>query len=104
MHWMYQLGLALLPASHLAAQSLPYESMARRIVSALQVSAGERVLLRVDPATMAPLAPAIRSLLEGRGAVVDALPYGPAADFETRLARTDIYVWLPAPAAATPLD
>src|SRR5688572_5287219 len=102
MHWMYQLGLALLPASHLAAQSLPYESMARRIVAALQVSAGERVLLRVDPATMAPLAPAVRSLLDARGAVVDALPYGPAADFDARLARTDIYVWLPTRVATPP--
>ena len=103
MRWMYQLGAALLPASHLAAQSLAYEAMARRIVGALQVTAGERVLLRVDPATMAPLAPAVRSLLEARGAVVDALPYGPAPDFDARLARTDIYVWLPT-RAPTPAD
>jgi hypothetical protein len=100
---MYQLGLALLPASHLAAQSLPYRSMARRIADALQVTAGERVLLRVDPATMAPLAPAVRSLLEARGAVVDALPYGPSPDFAARLTRTDIYLWLPT-RAPTPLD
>ncbi len=76
--------------------------MAGRIVAALQVSRGERVLLRVDPATMAPLAPAVRSLLEARGAVVDALPYGPARDFDARLARTDIYVWLPTRVATPP--
>ncbi len=101
--WLYQMGVvALLPASQLAAQSLPYESMAQRIVGALQVTAGERVLLRVDPATMAPLASAVRSLLEARGAVIDALPYGPAPDFDARLARTDIYVWLPTRVATPP--
>ena len=90
------LAIALLLSTRaLAAQALPYDSMARRIVDALQISRGERVLLRVDPATMAPLAPAVRSLLEARGAVVYALPYGAAPDFETRLAHTDIYVWLP---------
>jgi hypothetical protein len=95
MPWVYLLVVALLPASYLAAQPLSYDAMARRIVDALQVSRGERVLLRVDPATMAPLAPAVRSLLEARGAVVDVLPYGPAPDFDAELARTDIYVWLP---------
>ena len=97
------LGASLVPELQLAAQSLPYESMASRIVAALQVSAGERVLLRVDPATMAPLAAAVRSLLQARGAVVDALRYGAAPDFATTLARTDIYVWLPT-RAATPVD
>src|SRR5687768_8320627 len=91
-----------LPASQ-PAHALPYDSMASRIVGALQVSAGERVLLRVDSATMAPLAPAVRSLLEARGAIVDALPYGPAPDFDAQLARTDIYVWLPT-RVATPAD
>jgi aminopeptidase len=101
--WLYQLGVALLPASHLAAQALPYEAMASRIVAALQVGRGERVLLRVDPATMAPLAPAVRALLEARGAQVDVLPYGSTTAFEALLARTDIYVWLPTQ-APTPAD
>ena len=92
-------ALAPLP---LTAQSLPYESMAARIVSALQVTSGERVLLRVDPNNLAALAPLVRAALQERGAVVDTLPYGPAPDFEARLARTDVYVWLPAPASATP--
>jgi hypothetical protein len=96
-------ALAVLSAS-LAAQSLPYESMAARIVTALQVTRGERVLLRVDPNTMPQLAPIVRKLLEARGAAVDTLPYGPAPDFEARLAKRDIYVWLPAPATATPAD
>jgi leucyl aminopeptidase (aminopeptidase T) len=59
--------------------------MASRIVAALEVSAGERVLLRVDPATMAPLAPAVRSLLEARGAIVDALDI----DYRNLAARMD---------------
>lgn len=96
--------LAVLAAPPLAAQSLPYESMAARIVTALQVTRGERVLLRVDPNTMAQLEPLVRKALEARGAVVETLPYGPAPDFEARLAKTDVYVWLPAPATATPGD
>jgi hypothetical protein len=98
------IAVVVLAVSPLAAQSLPYESMAARIVSALQVTRGERVLLRVDPNTMAQLAPIVRKGLEARGAVVDVLPYGPAPDFEARLANTDVYVWLPAPATATPGD
>ena len=98
------LAVVVLAVSPLAAQSLPYESMAARIVTALQVARGERVLLRVDPNTMAQLAPLVRKALEARGAVVETLPYGPAPDFEARLAKTDVYVWLPAPATATPPD
>lgn len=98
------IGIVLLAVSPLAGQTLPYESMAARIVAALQTTKGERILLRVDPNTMAALAPIVRKQLEARGAVVDTLPYGPAPDFEARLARTDVYVWLPAPSSATPGD
>src|SRR5688500_3979669 len=101
---IYVAGIVALVALPLAAQSLPYESMAERIVTALQVTRGERVLLRVDPNNLAALAPLVRAALQERGAVVDILPYGPAPDFEARLARTDVYVWLPAPATATPAD
>lgn len=87
-----------------AAQSLPFEAMAARIAAALQISPGERVLLRHDPDTMAALAPIVQAMLRGNGAVVDLLPYGPVPDFEARLSRTDVYVWLPAPATATPPD
>jgi hypothetical protein len=86
------------------AQPLPFEAMASRIAAALQVTAGERVLLRVDPNNMAALAPLVQKALQARGAIVETLPYGPAPDFEARLARTDVYVWLPAPATATPAD
>jgi hypothetical protein len=97
-------GMAALMALQLAGPSLPYETMAARIVDALQVTPGERVLLRVDPNNLAALAPLVRKALQARGAVVDVLPYGPVPDFESRLARTDVYVWLPAPATATPAD
>ena len=105
MRWAQcSLVVVLLAVSSLSAQSLPYGSMAARIVDALQVSAGERVLLRVDPGRMAPLEPLVRTALEARGASVETLPYGPAPDFEARLAETDIYIWLPAPSSATPDD
>lgn len=96
--------IVVLASSGLAAQSLPYDAMAARMVAALQVAPGERVLLRVDPNNMAALAPLVQKALEARGAVVDTLRYGPVPDFEARLARTDVYVWLPAPATATPPD
>ena len=102
--WVCLPGMVALVVLSLTAQSLPYESMAARIVAALQVTRGERVLLRVDPTNLAALAPLVRAALEERGAVVETLPYGPAPDFEARLARTDVYVWLPAPASATPVD
>ena len=101
---IYLAGMVALVMLPVTAQSLPYEAMAARIVGALQVTRGERVLLRVDPNNMAPLAPIVQSELQARGAVVETLPYGPAPDFEARLARTDVYVWLPAPASATPVD
>ena len=102
--WFGFMIMAALATTSLAGQPLPYESMAARIAAALQVTAGERVLLRVDPDIMAPLAPAVRAVLEARGAKVNTLPYGPAPGFEAALAQADIYVWLPAPASATPAD
>lgn len=85
-------------------QTLPYQMMASRIANSLKVTPGERVLLRVEPSIMAPLEPAVRAALEASGAKVETLAYGPLPDFEARLARTDIYVWLPAPSSATPQD
>jgi hypothetical protein len=88
----------------IAAQDLPYPALAARIASALQLQQGERVLLRLDPAIMAELAPEVRRSLAASGAIVEELPYGEAPDLESRLARTDVYVWLPAPERATPFD
>jgi hypothetical protein len=78
------------------AVSIPYDALADRIVTALQVSKGEHVVLRYNPDALGPLEPAVRSRLTARGAVVESLRYGPVPDFETVLARTDVYIWLPA--------
>lgn len=86
------------------AQGLPYDVMAERIATSGKVSKGERVLLRVHKETMPDLAPVLQKRLERDGATVETLPYGPAPDLEERLQRTDVYVWLPAPASATPPD
>ena len=88
-----------------AQTAFPWPAMARRIVAALTVERGERVMLRFDPATMRALEPEVAAQLRDAGAVVDSHPFGPLADFSARLERTDVYVWLPAgPAAATPPD
>jgi len=87
------------------AQDLPYPVLAKRIVTALAVEKGERVLLRYDPKTLAPLLPEVTKQLEAAGAKVENLAYGPAADLAERLVRTDIYIWLPAgDDAVTPAD
>lgn len=108
MKWMASFVLALVAAtggSVRAADPIPYDRLAQRIVTALHPVKGERVLLRYDPATLGPLEPAVRKLLLERGLVVETLNYGPAADLQARLDRTDIYIWLPAGAAApTPAD
>jgi hypothetical protein len=91
-------GVRALPVQ---PQSSSYELMAGHIVRALKVAPGERVMLRVDRNTMPELEPIARAALERAGAQVETLVYGPAADFDERLARTDVYVWLPAPAFLT---
>jgi len=86
-----------------AQTSFPWSDMARRIVSALQVERGERVMLRFDPQTMLELEPEAARQLRAAGAEVESHPFGPLDDFAKRLADIDIYVWLPAgPTAVTP--
>src|SRR3990170_3445687 len=98
-------AMTALVAGGAAAQELPYDRMAARIGVALQPARGERGMLRYDPATMPGLAPAVRSALEDAGAAVELLAYGPSAGLAGRLARPDVYIWLPAgPDAPTPAD
>jgi hypothetical protein len=98
----------LLAAATVAAsaqQPIPYPALARRIVTALAVERGERVLLRYDPSTLGGLEPEVKAQLEAKGAKVESLQYGSAPDLAERLARTDIYIWLPAgDRAETPAD
>lgn len=97
--------LAVTAVTASAQPSIPYPALARRIVTSLAVERGERVLLRYDPATLAPLEAEVKAQLEAKGAKVESLQYGPSADFAARLARTDIYIWLPAgDRAETPAD
>jgi L-aminopeptidase/D-esterase-like protein len=92
-------------ATPTAQTSFPWPSMARRIVNAVQVERGERVMLRFDPATMRDLEPEVAKQLREAGAVVESHPFGAVADFPQRLQETDVYVWLPAgPTAVTPAD
>lgn len=93
-------GVAAVPA-WLAAQSLPYDAMAARIAQALKIASGERVLLRLNPDVMPALEPAARAALERAGAKVETLGAGPVTDLDARLARTDVYVWLPGASAVT---
>lgn len=106
---MKKTSLALLLAATAitagAQPAIPYPALAKRIVTALAVERGERVLLRYDRETLGPLEAEVRTQLEAKGAKVESLPYGTAADFAATLARTDIYIWLPAgDRAETPAD
>jgi hypothetical protein len=92
-------------ASAQHADHIPYDQLATRIVTALALTPGERVLLRYDPATLGPLEPVLRQQLIAKGAKVETLNYGPAVDFEARLDKIDVYIWLPAgTSAATSAD
>ncbi len=86
-----------------AAPPLPYESMARRIVAALQPAQGERAILRTDAVAMPELIPPLRTALEQAGVEVTVLGFGSGVDLKGELGRSTIYVWLPlAPATAVP--
>jgi hypothetical protein len=85
----------------LASQALPYGDMATRLVAALKIVAGDRVLLRLNPDVMPELEPAVWAALERAGASVETLGAGPVSDLGVRLERTDIYVWLPGASTVT---
>ncbi len=75
---------------------LPFDRMAAHIVRALRPGSGERVILRHDPTLMTGLLSEVERQMQAAGAVVQSIPYGPSDGFEARLAKADIYVWLPA--------
>ncbi len=94
-----------------AAESpdLDYNAMARVAVDALDLSPGERVVLRFDPGYFEELTPLVRRLIRQAGAVdLAALEYTPVsvlgeasntdadeAGFKKLLEAVDIYIWLP---------
>ncbi len=75
--------------------SLDYDAMAKRIVDALDLGE-ENVILRYDPETMAEFPDVVARAMDTRGANVDLMPYGHVPQFERRLERAEVYVWLPA--------
>ncbi len=96
---------SLIAGTAVAADAIPYDKLALRIVSSLKPAKGERVLLRYDPETLGALEPELRKQLEAAGARVESLKYGPAPDLEKRLQETDVFIWLPAgPNARTDMD
>lgn len=103
-------ALAFTPPVHATeTPDLDYDAMARRMVEALALSAGERVLLRFDPGHFEELTPLIRKLVREAGAVdLGALEYVPIsalgetggsaaeqAAFEKLIESVDVYIWLP---------
>jgi hypothetical protein len=97
------LGVIFTMAAPAAQTRFPWPDMARRIVTALQIERGERVMVRFDPQTMRELEPEVTQQLRAAGARVESHPFGPLENFSARLDETDVYVWLPAgPAAITP--
>jgi len=96
--------LAVMAHGWVSGQPLPYEEMAARIAGALKIAPGERVLIRLNPDVMHALEPAVRAALERAGAKVETLGAGPIANLAERLARTDVYVWLPGASAVTSAD
>jgi len=97
------LALLLLTMAAPSTIAFPWPAMARRIVNALRIERGERVMLRFDPQTMRELEREVAKQLRAAGARVESHPFGPMRDFSARLAQTDVYVWLPArPEVETP--
>src|ERR1700684_3481925 len=80
---------------------LNYDHMADRIVKALALSKGERVILRYDPGFLRELSAPLKKSISAAGAVVAAeLEYlePPNTDrgrLAEALASADVYLWLP---------
>jgi len=81
-----------------------YEKCAHRIVDALQLRAGETVLLKLDPRLFTPLLPPLQRLIRAGGAhvsgVVLAEDVDTSSDEELNSIRrlfdnADVFIWLP---------
>ncbi len=103
-------GLPAIQASQRARRSLDYEALAGRIISALKLRAGERVLIRFDPGYFSELVGPLRRRIRETGAIdLGALEYIESAAvhntallgeaqskaFEQLLEAVDVYLWLP---------
>jgi hypothetical protein len=81
-----------------------YDKCARRIADALELSAGENVLLKLDTRTFTPLVPPLQTLIRASGAhILGGIPAeGTTASFEEELdslrplfGDADVFIWLP---------
>lgn len=107
-------GRAVLPEATFVTQpvELNFDGMAERIISALKLRKGERVLIRYDPDHFAELVAPLRSRIRAAGAVeIAAIEYNRverqasglrqqeltmrAREFERLLDSVDVYLWLP---------
>ena len=99
-------ALLVAPGPGTAEPKLNYEAMAQVAIDALELSPGERVLLRFDPGHFEPLTPLVRERIRQAGAIdVASLEYTPLpADgaskeeeraFKRLLEAADVYIWLP---------
>src|SRR5262245_33079487 len=81
-----------------------YARCARRISASLQLEPGERVLIKLDPRTFAPLIEPLQQQIRKTGAIICAaiLAEDTKASSETELAairalfnEADVFIWLP---------
>src|ERR1044071_1154551 len=81
-----------------------YEKCARRIVDALRLSPGEKILLKRDARTFAPLVAPLENLIQASGAeihgVIRAEELSASSDaelekFRRLFADADVFIWLP---------
>jgi hypothetical protein len=93
---VFILALALGAGAGTPAWGLNYDAMAGRIVGALRLQPGERVLIRFDRGHFEELVAPLEQRIKLAGAVpLPPLAYGPVPDFEKILAGADVYLWLP---------
>lgn len=107
---MLLLACALLSAAQ--AQQLNHQAMAERIVNALDLQPGERVLLRHDPGYFSGIVVPLRRLIKEKKAIdlgaleyveISALDPPPSPEtaqavttaFSRLLESVDVYIWLP---------
>jgi hypothetical protein len=74
---------------------LNYDSLAARMIAALKLRAGERVIIRHDPEYFRELVSPLRRRIRQAGAVEAGTFSGESPALEKLLDSTDVYLWLP---------
>lgn len=83
--------------------SLDWDAIALRMVGALRLHAGERVLLRHDPAHFADLIEPLRKQIRAAKAVDSPVPLSQPLS-SAQLDKTDVYLWLPLGPGTSPVS